>query len=106
MLVPPSQDDWSSRVDPTKLKNRKFNTGKGAKAPSQAAKGEMGVWTETPEEKRARLEKQVMGIEEPSRSRDPAVQNPRSEAAAAKVKEYAVGPQLSMFVRSDRLIKL
>jgi len=58
MLVPPSNSDWSSRVDPTKLKNRKFQSGKGARAPGA---GDSAVWTETPEEKRRRLEDEVMG---------------------------------------------
>ena len=89
MLVPPSSDDWSSRVDPTKLKNRKFNTGKGAKAPA-ADKGDRGVWTETAEEKQARLRREVMGIEEPSQGKDRAVRDPKAEATAAKVREYTV----------------
>ena len=70
MLVPPKQDDWSARVvDPTKLKNRKFNTGKGSKAPStHANNGESNnaLWTETPEQKRQRLEDEVMGVRKPA----------------------------------------
>src|SRR5436305_9637370 len=34
MIVPPSNGDWSARADPTKLKARKFDTGKGANAES------------------------------------------------------------------------
>jgi hypothetical protein len=60
MLVPPSDSDWSSRVDPTKLKNRKFASGKGAKAPAEKS-GISAIWTETPEEKRRRLADQVLG---------------------------------------------
>ena len=60
MLVPPSNSDWSARVDPTKLKNRKFQTGKGSKAPSTGG-GDNAVWTETPEDKRRRLEDEIMG---------------------------------------------
>ena len=66
MLVPPKQDDWSSRVDPTKLRNRKFNTGKGSKAPAQSSGGENALWTETPEQKRQRLEDEVMGVKKPA----------------------------------------
>lgn len=65
MLVPPSQDDLSSRFDPTQLRNRKFNTGRGAKAPA-AKGGDNAIWTETPEQKRLRLENQVLGIKEPT----------------------------------------
>lgn len=69
MLVPPKDDDWSARIDPTKLKNRKFNSGKGAKAPP--AKGARGcdisaLWTETPEQKRQRLEDEMMGVKKPA----------------------------------------
>lgn len=60
MLVPPSDSDWGSRVDPTKLKNRKFASGKGAKAPAEKS-GISAIWTETPEEKRQRLEDEVLG---------------------------------------------
>ena len=69
MLLPPSADGLnSSRMDPTKLKNRKFQTGKGAKAPSSfAASGGVGdTWTETPEQKRQRLEDEVLGRKKPA----------------------------------------
>ena len=66
MLLPPKQDDWSARADPTKLKNRKFNTGKSSKAPAQKSGGENAIWTETPEQKRQRLEDEVMGVKKPA----------------------------------------
>ncbi|KAK0515962.1 hypothetical protein JMJ35_001996 [Cladonia borealis] len=67
MLVPPSQSDWTTRVDPTKLRNRKFNTGKGSKAPpSNSSSSEQPLWTETPEQKRQRLEDEVLGIRKPA----------------------------------------
>lgn len=68
MLVPPKQDDWSARVDPTKLRNRKFNTGKGAKAaPASKGGGDVSaLWTETPEQKRQRLEDEIMGVKRPA----------------------------------------
>ncbi|KAI4217351.1 MAG: hypothetical protein LQ351_000660 [Letrouitia transgressa] len=66
MLVPPSNSDWSSRVDPTKLKNRKFQTGKGAKAPLPKGGGGDSTWTETLEQKKKRLEDEVMGVKQPA----------------------------------------
>jgi len=60
MLVPPSDSDWTGRVDPTKLKNRKFASGKGAKAPAEKS-GISAIWTETPEQKRQRLKDEVLG---------------------------------------------
>ena len=47
-------------MDPTKLKNRKFQSGKGP--PTSSSGGKIGaVWTETPEQKRQRLEDEVLG---------------------------------------------
>ncbi|KAL8918028.1 MAG: hypothetical protein Q9208_007626 [Pyrenodesmia sp. 3 TL-2023] len=67
MLVPPKQDDWSARVDPTKLRNRKFNAGKGAKGPPAKGGGDVSaLWTETPEQKRQRLEDEMMGVKKPA----------------------------------------
>ncbi|CAL3972475.1 hypothetical protein PZA11_004415 [Diplocarpon coronariae] len=60
MLAPPTDSDMSERVDPTKLKNRKFASGKGAKATAETS-GISAIWTETPEEKRQRLEDEVLG---------------------------------------------
>ncbi|KAI9760053.1 MAG: hypothetical protein M4579_001886 [Chaenotheca gracillima] len=92
MLVPPKSDDWSSRVDPTKLRNRKFNTGKGAKAPAQRTNGENAVWTETPEQKRKRLEDEVMGVIQPaaqaSSSNNVDRRAPRDDDTDKRIQEY------------------
>ena len=64
MLAPPSDSDWTARVDPTKLTNRKFASGKGARAPAEKGGGVSAIWTETPEEKRRRLEDEVLGRKE------------------------------------------
>lgn len=104
MLLPPKQDDLSSRVDPTKLKSRGFNTGKGSKAP--IAKGESGgMWTETAEEKRRRLQNEVMGVQEaPPAGRKaagpaggPAPEDAHSRETARKVEEYNVSLYLSKY---------
>ncbi|RDW87548.1 hypothetical protein BP5796_03242 [Coleophoma crateriformis] len=91
MLVPPSDSDWSSRVDPTKLKNRKFASGKGAKAPAEKS-GISGIWTETPEQKRQRLEDEVLGRKDASTSSHkagPSVMESREdEATSRRIREY------------------
>ncbi|MCJ1320284.1 hypothetical protein MMC15_005622 [Xylographa vitiligo] len=92
MLVPPKQDDWSSRIDPTKLKNRKFNTGKGAKGPAQKGGGDNTLWTETPEEKLKRLEDEVMGVKRPAHLDQDSHKSARSQAEAReterRIREY------------------
>ncbi|KAL3493003.1 hypothetical protein BJX62DRAFT_94432 [Aspergillus germanicus] len=64
MLAPPTGDSRSSRVDPTKLRNRKFQSGPrvGGGASSGARGGVDSSWTETPEEKIRRLQNEAMGI--------------------------------------------
>lgn len=58
MLQPPTHSDWASKIDPTQLRNRKFNTGKSATAPKTMDSS----WTETPEERMRRLQDAVMGV--------------------------------------------
>ncbi|EXJ78067.1 hypothetical protein A1O3_09228 [Capronia epimyces CBS 606.96] len=90
MTLAPTGGDWSARVDPTKLKNRKFNTGRGAKAaPQPAAGGES--WHETPEEKQARLKREVMGIKDPAtagKTGTTSEHGSQGEATARRLKEY------------------
>ena len=95
MLTPPTHGDWVSRVDPTKLRNRKFKTGKGTKAPGDVSSADNRLWTETPEQKRHRLEDEVMGVKKPAAE----VQAPKKSAAAdaedrateRKIQEFNVG---------------
>ena len=92
MLVPPKQDDWSARVDPTKLRNRKFNTGKGSKAPMQKGGNENALWTEMPEQKRQRLEDEVMGTKKPAQLDSETKKDPKKEQEARetqmRIQEY------------------
>ena len=92
MIVPPKQDDWSSRVDPTKLRNRKFNTGKGAKAPVSNSGGDNAVWTETPEQKRQRLEDEVLGVKKPAQlgreDKRSAKEEAEKRATDDRIREY------------------
>lgn len=92
MLLPPTNDDWSSRVDPTKLKNRRFQTGKGSKAPIDKSGGVSAIWTETPEQKRQRLEDEVLGRKATASSgpEKPTVSDKEDVAAAKRIKDYNV----------------
>lgn len=98
MTMAPDSGDWSARVDPTQLKARKFNSGKGAKAPSSAA-GSSDAWHETPEEKQARLQRELMGVKDKS-SASPAPAKPAQSsedvATAQRLKDYNTvrGPSL------------
>ncbi|KAM3077826.1 hypothetical protein ACMFMF_004244 [Clarireedia jacksonii] len=84
MLAPPTSSDWTSRVDPTKLKARKFASGKGAKAPAEKT-GVSAIWTETPEEKRRRLEDAVLGRHDSSAGNNgDGGRDPRMKAESKK----------------------
>lgn len=93
MLAPPTEADSRGRVDPTKIKSRKFNSGKGAKAPTEKS-GISAIWTETPEEKRQRLEDEVLGRKDAatsSRASQQAKPDRRSredEATERRIREY------------------
>lgn len=65
MTMPPEQDGLASRMDPSKIRARGFNTGKGAKGPAEKG-GDNSSWHETPEQKRKRLEDEMMGVSRPS----------------------------------------
>ncbi|KAL4950341.1 hypothetical protein BDW69DRAFT_172357 [Aspergillus filifer] len=84
MLAPPTAGSDRSRVDPTKLRNRKFQSGpRVGNAPS--AGGVDSSWTETPEEKMRRLQDEAMGVR-PSASSGGGIgpSRPGSEAEEAK----------------------
>ena len=94
MIVPPSNSDWSARVDPTKLKARKFNTGKGATASSHGATtGGDNKWTETPAEKLARLEREMMGIADPTAAKAPPRGSLKPAPTSPKLREYNVSEE-------------
>ena len=58
MMMPPQADGLDARMDPTKQRARKFSM-----KPSGGSKGGMDArWTETAEEKRQRLENEVLGV--------------------------------------------
>ncbi|KAJ5493454.1 hypothetical protein N7539_002200 [Penicillium diatomitis] len=90
MLQPPSSSDWASKIDPTQLRNRKFQTGKSARAPG--SKQLDAAWVESPEERMRRLQDQVMGVgpapnrpeQRPSTTKDAA----RAKEMEDRIKQY------------------
>lgn len=95
MTMPPTQDDLAARMDPTKQRAKGFNTGKSANSSSS---GPSAMWTETPEERRKRLENEVMGIK-PTASSDLEItkdlrKQREDEEKARKIREHNV----SLFV--------
>jgi len=88
MMVPPKQDDLVARMDPTKLRARKFNSGKGARAPNSGG-ADNAIWTETPEQKRKRLENEVLGISAPSGAAEVVIDR-EQEATVKRIREHNV----------------
>lgn len=61
MLAPPSQDGFRV-TDPTKLKARKFASGRSVRGGDGGGRGEVSsIWTETPEQKARRIADRVLG---------------------------------------------
>ncbi|KAJ5602173.1 hypothetical protein N7510_011707 [Penicillium lagena] len=60
MLHPPEKSDWATKIDPTQLRNRKFQTGRSARSGGPQAVD--ASWTENPEERMKRLQNEVMGV--------------------------------------------
>jgi hypothetical protein len=86
MLVPPKSDEWMSKIDPTKLKNRKFTSSSSGSAGAVST-----IWTETPEEKRKRLENQVMGVSSSSQDDKGSKAISQEDYVTAKrIQEYNV----------------
>ncbi|KAF1835452.1 hypothetical protein BDW02DRAFT_523259 [Decorospora gaudefroyi] len=86
MTLPPTQDDLAARMDPTKMRARKFNTGKGAGNTG----GMSSAWTETPEQKLKRLQDEALGITAPTNSAPAPSESARSkeeERRARKMRE-------------------
>jgi hypothetical protein len=65
-------------MDPSKMRARKFNTGKSAKG-GVSGGGGMGVWTETPEQKLKRLQDEALGVTAPANSADTGKSSRRSK---------------------------
>ncbi|RDW70793.1 GPALPP motifs-containing protein 1 [Aspergillus mulundensis] len=92
MLAPPTTGSDRSRVDPTKLRNRKFQSGpRVGNAPSGGG-GVDSSWTETPEEKMRRLQDEAMGISSSSGPNGAGVgtgaDDKKAQAMRDKVQRY------------------
>ncbi|KAK6504005.1 hypothetical protein TWF506_002222 [Arthrobotrys conoides] len=85
MLVPPEQGDWTSKVDPTKIRSRKFQTGKGARAPT-AKGGDNSLWMETAADKAKRVADEVMGVRRPANETGED-EDPKAKAARLEAQE-------------------
>ena len=84
MTMPPTQDDLG-RLDPTKMRARKFNTGKSAGQTGTG--GGIGVWTETPEQKLKRLQDEAMGIAAPANSSTTKKESKRAKQEEEKARQ-------------------
>lgn len=85
MVLPPDKGSPSS--DRLKLRNRKFNTSKDATVTRNP--GDFTPWTESHEQKKRRLENEILGIQPPSEGQrgNPVAGTPKSnEAMAERVK--------------------
>ncbi|KAK7540735.1 uncharacterized protein J3D65DRAFT_251496 [Phyllosticta citribraziliensis] len=103
MTLPPDADGLASRMDPTKLRARGFVSGRAARAAGSGntGGGDMSTWTETPEQKRKRLENEVMGIAAPegkkSKGSERDIKSKQDEETARRLREKgdkARGPSL------------
>jgi hypothetical protein len=107
MLQPPGASDWTSKVDPTKLRNRKFQSGKSAKG-SGAGSQVDSAWTESPQEKMRRLQDQVMGVGAPPAPgegmRDATAEDSKkAEEMRERIQKYNVSiPGIGNHPASDR----
>lgn len=108
----PQRDDWmvvpptaggARAADPTKIKARKFNSGpRSGGGSGGGAAGEISsIWTETPEQKRQRLENAVLGRggsgSQASGNQGPNKMSREEEAKAEQIRanlEAARGPSL------------
>jgi hypothetical protein len=103
MMMPPTADGLAKNMDPSKRPS-KFRSGKG---PTPGGGGLDSTWTETPEEKRKRLQNQVLGIAPPpsSKNASESVKSKHDEDAARRIKEYNVSRRHLFLSRYARLTR-
>jgi hypothetical protein len=87
MMAPPDGSDWASKIDPTQIRSRKFNTGRSAR--SGGSKELDSSWVETPEERMRRLGDAVMGVGAPSSDKQPkASTTARDKSMEERIKKF------------------
>ena len=100
MLVPPSEGDWTaSQADPTKIRNKKFLTGKSAAAVKKG--GADSSWTESESDRKRRIGEEMMGLR-PKAGADSQSSNKVNEKNSTeydedlerRIKEYNVSSAL------------
>ncbi|KAK3393573.1 hypothetical protein B0H63DRAFT_458503 [Podospora didyma] len=79
MVAPPTSSGYSV-ADPTKLKSRKFASGRSVADKKPGGSGPSSIWTETPEEKMRRVTNAVLGREDPAASSEPPAASSRQSA--------------------------
>lgn len=83
MLAPPTSEGYRA-PDPTKIKSRRFNSGPRTNTSSNGGGGELSsIWTETPEQKRKRLENAVLGREPQAQTQTQTSSSRGTNAAAS-----------------------
>ncbi|KAI5922034.1 hypothetical protein F4810DRAFT_711857 [Camillea tinctor] len=111
----PKRDDWmlapptaglSRAPDPTKLKARKFNSGPRAAAAASSNGGAAGeissIWTETPEQKRKRLENAVLGRDTGGNSNNRSAALSKSSGSADKAGDAGQQARIQNFTEATR----
>lgn len=89
MLVPPTDDSLGFMSDPSKLKNRRFQTQPSNKCDKQAKGAAVDrSWTEAPAEKIARLKREALGAMGPAA--DPSASNRRKTSASERSNEFGL----------------
>ncbi|KAE8410194.1 hypothetical protein BDV36DRAFT_278592 [Aspergillus pseudocaelatus] len=87
MLQPPGTSGRTARVDPARLRSRKFQSGRSA---PNSQSGEIdSSWTETPEQKMKRLQDKVMGVSTFGANKDQVTRPARaSQAMQDRIQKY------------------
>ncbi|KAK0730342.1 hypothetical protein B0H67DRAFT_561329 [Lasiosphaeris hirsuta] len=107
MVVPPTSSGYTA-PDPTKLKNRKFASGRSAE--NKPTGGVSSIWTETPEEKARRLANAVLGREDPTTASDtpsgPLKKARSRRADESKIKAFTEQTRGRSLVEEHQVLRL